>query len=115
MNQSFRNTTKPGDATEMRRTSETVWTRESSATHASSIQRLWGASGRERSAAATITITDVTGASLGVFTQNYTGVPTSPLPNATQQQFDFDSGLPALKSRFTDLGASASVFPYDPV
>jgi NAD(P)-dependent dehydrogenase (short-subunit alcohol dehydrogenase family) len=26
-----------------------------------------------------------------------------------------DAGLPALKSRFTDLGASASVFPYDPV
>jgi len=26
-----------------------------------------------------------------------------------------DAGLPALRARFTDLGASASVFPYDPV
>ena len=26
-----------------------------------------------------------------------------------------DAGLPALRAKFTDLGASASVFPYDPV
>jgi hypothetical protein len=26
-----------------------------------------------------------------------------------------DQALPAMKAKFTDLGASASVFPYDPV
>ena len=61
----------------------------------------------------TIAVTEVTGASLGLFTQNYTGYtppppPTSP-PPAVVQQFDFTSGTP--QTGFTAVPSSTVYTP----